>query len=164
MNTLKKLLVTGGGTGYSPIAPGTAGSVPPVLIWAALTAWVGGLLAPAMAMLLLAGLCSLICVKLGGFAERAFGKKDPGAVTIDEWAGQAVALIALPVPTDVQGLWITAAAAFFAFRVFDIVKPPPANQLQKLPGGVGILIDDLIAGVYANIACQLILRLTALGG
>jgi phosphatidylglycerophosphatase A len=110
-----------------------------------------------MAMVLVAIVSSIICVALGPFAEKHFGKKDPGQVTIDEWAGQAVALLGLPVASG-AGLWITVAAAFVAFRVFDIVKPPPARQLEKLPHGWGVLLDDLAAGVYANIVCQVLLR------
>jgi phosphatidylglycerophosphatase A len=98
------------------------------------------------------------CVALGEFTEETFGRKDPSQCTLDEWAGQAIALINLPL----AGQWgrdiLALGVAFVAFRVFDIVKPPPARQAEKLPNGVGIVADDIIAGVYANIATLLILK------
>ena len=159
MNRLGKLIVTGLGTGYLPIAPGTWGSAAVCAIFLAAT-YLGNA-SPVLTnglMLAVAVAASVACVALGGFAESAFGKIDPSQCTIDEWAGQAVALLLLPLGADGRG-WLACAAAFLAFRVFDIVKPPPAMGLQKLPRGWGILIDDLIAGVYANIVAQLFLRL-----
>lgn len=155
---VKALLAAGLGTGYLPIAPGTWGSLPAALIWLAL-APAGSQVLSSAVMALLAVVCSIVCVLLGPFAERHFGKKDPGQVVIDEWAGQALALFALPIPGSWGDRVVVAGVAFVAFRVFDIIKPPPARGLQKLPAGWGIGIDDLIAGVYANIATQLILRL-----
>ncbi len=76
-------------------------------------------------------------------AERVLGTKDPGAIVIDEVAGMALSVLLVP-PTIA-----TLAVAFLAFRVFDIVKPFPANVAQRLPGGVGVMVDDLIAGIYA---------------
>ena len=76
-------------------------------------------------------------------AERSLGGKDPGAIVIDEVAGMAVSVLAVPLTPAVL------AVAFVLFRVFDIVKPYPANELQRLRGGVGVMIDDLVAGVYA---------------
>ena len=105
------------------------------------------------------------CIALGGFAEKAFGRKDPSQVTSDEWAGQAVTLMFLPMlpPPPQSGTLYTwllvAGVAFIAFRLLDIIKPPPARQFEKLPRGWGVLLDDLMAGVYANIICQLVLRL-----
>lgn len=154
---MRKWLVTGLGTGYLPVAPGTWGSLAVVVIWLL----AGGLgfwwVTALMAGIALAA--SVVCLALGGFAERHFGKKDPGQVTIDEWAGQAVALLGLPV---VAGDWtnrlFVAGAAFVAFRLCDIIKPSPARRLQRLTGGAGILVDDLVAGVYANIVAQLAVR------
>ncbi|MBT3201065.1 MAG: phosphatidylglycerophosphatase A, partial [Phycisphaerales bacterium] len=93
--------------------------------------------------------------------EKAFGKKDPSQCTADEWAGQALTMLALPMIGP--GAWITCLVGFGMFRLFDITKPPPVRQLEKLPQGWGVLVDDLAAGVYANIASQLILRLLPLG-
>ncbi len=143
--------------GYAPVAPGTFGSAGAVGVFA-LAVWT--LSAPYCVfgvMTLVAIFFSAVCVRLGPFTEKAFGKKDPSQCTADEWAGQAVTMLALPVAAG--GLWITCLVGFAAFRLFDITKPPPLRQLEKLPQGWGVLVDDLAAGVYANITAQLILRL-----
>ena len=163
MNSLRKLLVTGFGTGYLPVAPGTWGSAAVCGIFL-LVCWGSGgrrLCADGTMMAILVA-SSVACVALGRFTERAFGKKDPGQCTIDEWAGQALALAGMPPGAGLRRWAIIAAVAFAAFRLFDIVKPPPARRLEKLPRGWGVLLDDLAAGVYANIAAQLVLRLCIL--
>ena len=101
------------------------------------------------------------CLADGDAAETTFGRKDPSAVVADEVAGMALTMLALPWRPMPEGLLYNigvAATAFFAFRIFDIVKPPPANGLQRLGGGLGILIDDLIAGVYALLLTQGLVR------
>ncbi len=160
MRRLKAFLVTGMGTGYLPIAPGTWGSLAVAGIYLLVAGFAGS--CPYAMPTVLAGIAvisSALCVGLGKFAEGHFGKKDPGKVAIDEWAGQAVALLAMPAASTWTARLIVAGVAFLAFRIFDIAKPPPANRLQAIRGGWGILVDDLIAGVYANAAAQLILRL-----
>ena len=102
------------------------------------------------------------CIALGDFAKKAFGRTDPSQCTLDEWAGQAVALIALPLGATWNQHWIAVGIAFVAFRALDIIKPPPARQAEMLWGGLGIVADDLVAGVYANIISQLILRFLVL--
>ena len=156
---LGKLAVTGGGTGYLPIAPGTWGSAAVCGIALAAIAVFDGDVWPVAAVLLGVGLLSSIgCVALGRFAETTFGKKDPGQCTVDEWAGQAVALLLLPLGATWADRLVAVGAGFVCFRVMDIVKPPPARRLEKLPYGWGVLIDDLVAGVYANLAAQVFLR------
>ena len=109
-------------------------------------------------MIVLAVAASTGCVAFGRFTEEAFGRKDPPQCTLDEWAGQGVALLLLPRGTHLVQWGIIAAVAFGAFRIFDIIKPPPARSLERLPHGWGILADDLVAGVYANILAQVLLR------
>jgi len=159
MNSIRKILAAGLGTGYLPLAPGTWGSLAVVAIYAAVAHvsrgspyWSAG----AMAGVLVAA--SAACVALGPFAERQWNRKDPPRCTLDEWAGQALALIALPLGTGKFEWVIAAAAAFVTFRVFDIVKPPPAGYLERLRGGWGILADDLVAGLYANAVSQVAVR------
>jgi phosphatidylglycerophosphatase A len=82
---------------------------------------------------------------------RAASCKDPAFVVIDEVAGQMIALVALPLS------WKSALASLILFRVFDIVKPPPLRRLERLPGGAGILLDDVGAGLYALAVAQLLL-------
>lgn len=160
-------LLTVGGLGRLPIS-GTWGSIPTVLLAAVL---IGVGLGPAAGPLgwtvyhgvLLAVLVffTLSCAVAGDAAEAHFDKKDPGAVVADEVAGMVFPLMFLPAAAlATPGLaTLTLLYAFLAFRVMDIIKPPPARQLQNIPGGWGIVIDDLIAGVYAFLAVQLVLRL-----
>jgi phosphatidylglycerophosphatase A len=115
---------------------------------------------------------TLACAVWGDWAEAHWRWKDPSQVVADEVAGQAIALLMLPWrPTesvrDLIANILIALTAFLAFRFFDIVKPPPAGALQHVPGGWGIVLDDLAAGVYALIVAQLaahLLWLNALGG
>jgi phosphatidylglycerophosphatase A len=87
----------------------------------------------------------------GTVAERHFGRVDPGEVVIDEVMGMLITLFLNPVG------WAGAAGAFLLFRVADIVKPFPANRLEGLPGGIGVMADDGMAAIYANLALRLIL-------
>jgi phosphatidylglycerophosphatase A len=86
-------------------------------------------------------------------AERHFGRIDPGQVVVDEVAGMLVTLFLVRVG------WLGAFGAFLLFRIADIVKPYPANRLERLPGGLGIMADDVMAGIYANVALRLTLAL-----
>ncbi len=172
MKTAERLL-TVFGLGYRKPASGTWGSLPPPAITLALVFLLGAnglsafdtwLINGVLVILLL--VFSYACLAWGDWAEAIYGKKDPGQVVADEVAGQAVALLALPwrAIMDVDGLIqgaigfniALAATAFFTFRIFDIVKPPPARGIQRWPSGWGILVDDLFAGVYALIVTQLL--------
>jgi phosphatidylglycerophosphatase A len=157
---IRKLIVTGLGTGYLPVAPGTWGSAAACAVFLAAAwgaagrqAWVSGTMA------LLAVAATIGCAALGRFAESAFGRKDPSQCTLDEWAGQALALCLLPLEGGWRTWLIAAGVAFAAFRAFDILKPPPVHRAQRLPHGWGIVADDLLAGLYANVVAQLVLRL-----
>ena len=103
---------------------------------------------------------SWACITFGDGAEVYFGKKDPGSVVADETAGQAIPLLALPAMATgtFWHLVFTLALAFVAFRVCDIVKAWPARGWQRYPGGWGILIDDLVAGVQAMVIVQVVVR------
>jgi phosphatidylglycerophosphatase A len=133
---LSYILATGFGSGYAPLAPGTAGSLLALLVYIPLplTPWW---------WLIIIIVTTLVGIKTGTYVEKQT-QKDPGIVVIDEMAGQWVSLLFLPraIPVFV--------AAFFLFRMLDIIKPFPANSSQKLKGGLGIMLDDLIAGVYTN--------------
>ncbi len=160
---LAKIVLTGFGTGYLPIAPGTWGSAAVcglfmLAAWGSGGRWycTSGTMA-AVALLAAAG-----CVLFGKTCEQVFGGKDPGQCTIDEWAGQAVTFILLPLGCGIVDLLIVAAAGFMAFRLFDIIKLTPAREMEKLPYGWGVLMDDIVAGIQANIVCQVALRLVLL--
>lgn len=157
---LKMLIATAGGLGFLRPAPGTWGSTPTcALAWFMLLAevelrWITMTMAGVAAFGLLGSLF------IGGYAERRFGRKDPSEVVIDEVGGQGVALLFLPW-FAVQGFWgatLTVGAGFVLFRIMDILKPPPAFILQRLKGGLGIVIDDLLAGLYALVVLQLALH------
>ena len=152
---MRKFLVSAAGLGYLPIAPGTWGSLAGVGIFL-LAGSTGSPL--ACSAILLAGLVlfSILNIALGPWACQYYGKKDPSPVVIDEVAGYLLAAILLPI--DGVNLYYSAACVFFAFRVFDIIKPPPARRLERLPAGWGILSDDLMAGIYANLLCQCLMR------
>ena len=140
------LLATWFGVGHLPIAPGTWGSLAALPFAWAITAAGGPVaLCIAAAAALAAGIWA------AGVLERAGGAKDPGHVVIDEVAGQWLTLVV--VPPDL----LLYAIGFFLFRVMDIVKPWPANWLDRnLAGGPGIMLDDIAAGAYAGIALYLI--------
>jgi phosphatidylglycerophosphatase A len=159
MNKLRAFLTTGLGLGYAPVAPGTFGSAGAIGVYALAVLSLPTPYCVFGVMTIVAIFFSIACVKLGPFTEKAFGKKDPSECTADEWAGQALTMLALPIMVGPAGVWITCSVGFAMFRLFDITKPPPVRQLEKLPQGWGVLVDDLAAGVYANIASQLILRL-----
>jgi phosphatidylglycerophosphatase A len=97
-------------------------------------------------------LVTLIGIPAATQVARGVGVKDPQVVVIDEVAGQLVALIAVPLA------WKSFLAAFILFRVFDIVKPPPVRQLEAIPEGAGIVLDDVAAGLYALAAVHLLLH------
>ena len=139
-------VATVGGVGYVPVAPGTFGSAVGLLVWWLLpaSAIVQGI---AIAVIFVAGAWG------GNVAEHHFGRTDPGQVVIDEVMGMLVTLFLNPVG------WIGALAGFLLFRVFDVIKPYPANRLEQLHGGVGVMADDAMAAVYANLVLRAALYL-----
>ncbi|MEO0716109.1 MAG: phosphatidylglycerophosphatase A [Planctomycetota bacterium] len=160
-------LVTVFGLGHMRPFPGTWGSLPPVFIAGGLFAiGVGPATAPIQfiaAMVALVVVFSAACVVLGDRAEARFGKKDPSAVVADETAGQALALAFLPAIAQAN---LAASIAlllwmFVAFRLLDIAKPWPISAIQRVPGGWGILLDDLLAGLVVGII-TIVLALTLL--
>ena len=135
------LLSTWFGCGYSPKAPGTAGSLAALAIAIALHHYLGF---TPLHFLLLAAILFLPAVWAAGVTARACGLKDPQFVVVDEVIGQWIALAGAASLN-----WKSFLAAFALFRLFDIWKPPPVRQLESLPGGWGINLDDVMAGVYA---------------
>jgi phosphatidylglycerophosphatase A len=139
------VLATGFGAGYSPIVPGTAGSaVGLLLFWPLHGAAVEWQVAATVAVFF-AGTAASSRV-----ADRV-GLKDPGIVVVDEIVGMWVTLLLLPLTA------VTAAAGFVLFRVMDVLKPWPARDLEGLPRGWGIMADDVMAGVYANLLVRVVL-------
>jgi phosphatidylglycerophosphatase A len=107
---------------------------------------------PAL-FLLIAALIFLLGVPAASYAEKFFGREDPGEITIDEMCGMLIALYALPFT------WVVVVSTFILYRIFDIFKPFPARQFESLPSGLGIMADDIVAGFYANICIHLLVWL-----
>jgi len=137
--------------GYLRPGPGTWGSAAAVLLWATL-AHVVPQSQRTWTVIALAVSVTLIGIPAATQVARASARKDPQFVVIDEVAGQLIALVAVPLA------WKTFLAGFILFRVFDIIKPPPVRQLEQLPEGTGIVLDDVAAGIYALVVVQLLLR------
>jgi phosphatidylglycerophosphatase A len=138
-------LATGFGAGFSPSAPGTAGSLVGLALYWPLQ---------KLPLVWLVGVLVVVtCLGIWGaeIVARREGRKDPGLVVVDEIVGLWVSLLLVPFS------FVTAVMGFFLFRAMDIVKPFPARQLERLPGGLGIVADDLMAGVYANLALRALL-------
>ena len=129
--------------GYFPIAPGTVGSAAGLVVYL-LVWWSHSTL---VEVALIAGVFAA-GTWAATEAERFFGGIDPGPVVIDEVLGMLITLAFMPV-----GL-ATALAGFLLFRVFDVIKPYPANRLERLHGGFGVMADDAMAAVYANLALR----------
>lgn len=135
------------GVGYIAVAPGTFGSLVGLLLWAVIPASPFAQ-ATAVIALLVVGCWS------GGVAERHFGRTDPEHVVIDEVAGMMITLFLNPVS------WVGAIGAFLLFRVADVIKPFPASRFENLHGGIGVMADDVMAAVYANLALRALLAFT----
>lgn len=139
------------GAGLLKPGPGTYGSIAAVLLWFG----AAHLLHPSLAALAIgtaiaALAATLIGIPAATIVARESGREDPGHVVIDEVAGQLIALIAIPAD------WRHAAVSLLLFRIFDILKPPPIRQLERLPGGTGIMLDDVAAGVFALFLAQIL--------
>jgi phosphatidylglycerophosphatase A len=139
------------GAGLLKPGPGTYGSIAAVLLWFGAS----HLLHPAPAALAIgtaiaALAATFIGIPAATIVARESGREDPGHVVIDEVAGQLIALIAIPAD------WRHAVISLLLFRIFDIFKPPPIRQLERLPGGTGIMLDDVAAGLFALLLAQMI--------
>ncbi len=142
---MKRLLWTGFGLGLLPRAPGSFGTLLGLpLAWGIGSAWGVALAAAAVA---------LLAVPLARDAERREGRGDPPSFVLDEVAGYLVAMIALPLD------WPHLLGGYAAFRLFDIAKPWPIRALERIPRGWGVVVDDLMAGLYANLLLRLLLLL-----
>lgn len=138
------------GAGLLKPGPGTYGSVAAVVLW-----FIAAHIFPVTSLWLTIGTIiaavavTLIGIPAATIVARESGREDPGHVVIDEVAGQLIALIAIPAD------WRHAALSLLLFRLFDILKPPPIRQLERLPEGTGIMLDDVAAGILALIVAQL---------
>jgi len=142
------------GFGYFPVASGTAGSIPGVMIAYAFWKLAGAGSLGSPAYLALIAILLAVGIWVSGRAEVIYGKKDCGKIVIDEVVGMMITLAFLPAS------WFNFAVGFFLFRLFDVLKPYPANWINDhMGGGKGVMLDDVAAGIYANIGLVLINRL-----
>lgn len=150
MNLLARIISTGLGIGYFPIAPGTIGALAILILY-----WISPEISAWQLLIILSSL-SAIGIFSATITEKEMKEKlgpemgnDPSIIIIDEMIGMLIALIAIPKTT------LFIIVAFILFRIFDIMKPFPVHQAEKLPSGWGIVFDDVIAGIYANILIQI---------
>jgi len=150
------LVATYFGAGRLKPGPGTWGSLATMLTWAAISHFL-----PAARVvptnILLAAFAVAVGIPAATRVARASQTKDPQFVVIDETAGQLITLIGAPLA------WKSFLAGFILFRVFDIVKPPPVRQLERLPEGTGIVVDDVAAGLYGLAVMQILLHFGLIG-
>ena len=132
------MIATVCGVGFCPVAPGTVAS----LVGLGIAAILGG---NPVSQVAGCGVAVALALWSSGPTARTLGKNDPSCVVIDEVAGMMVAVAALPI------LWPHYLAAFLLFRLLDIAKPFPINRLERLPGAWGMVLDDLLAGLIANL-------------
>lgn len=157
-------IVSGGGAGFLRPAPGSWGTaVPAALYWAAL---IFGLEDPARswAFLLFGTLAGILLVAYGKWAASYYREPDPGTCVLDEYTGFSLAVAFVPVPPSaaaqgILGLFLFTSCLYILFRLTDTLKIPPANYLERLPWGWGVLFDDVAAGLQANLVAQVVVRL-----
>ena len=148
MTRLAVFVATVAYCGYFPFAPGTVGSAAGLVVY--LLVWWSQ--SPSVEVGLIVGLFGA-GVWAGTTAERFFGGIDPGPVVIDEVVGMLITLAFIPVG------WSAALAGFVLFRIFDVLKPFPAGRLESLHGGLGVMADDAMAAIYANLSLRLVMWL-----
>jgi phosphatidylglycerophosphatase A len=142
---LAVFLATAGFTGYFPFAPGTVGSAVGLVVYT-LVWWTQSPLVEGLLIVLLFAVGVWACTP----AEKYFGGVDPGPVVLDEVVGMLITLAFIPV--GLSG----AIAGFVIFRIFDVIKPYPAGRFERLHGGLGVMADDAMAAIYANLALRVV--------
>lgn len=148
MRQIQFFIGSGFGSGYSPVAPGTAGSLVALIIMYFILQ-----VDPVAGTLIMVATASLLTLWVSKTCEEEWGK-DPGKLVMDEFAGQALAFTSIPLSGDLTTDILVLSTGFIFFRIFDIWKPLGINKVQKIGGGTGILLDDLIAGFYAFICLK----------
>ena len=145
MDKFAKTIATFFGIGYFPVAPGTVATAAGAGL-AFMLSGHGWAYVAVTAAVLAAG------IPLCGHVEKTLGQKDPGIVVLDEVVGILIAMAGLPMT------WAVVISVFFLFRAFDMFKIYPVNKCEALPGGWGIMLDDVMAGVYANLVMHIAVR------
>jgi len=148
------------GAGYSPLAPGTCGSAVVTVIFLAVALVFDSPILVGLIMLGVALHGGVVTVAYGDRLMAELGKSDPGLIVSDEQCGQGVTYLCYfwlaPLAGGTKEIIIFAVIGFILFRIFDILKPPPVRQLEKVKGAWGVLLDDVMAGIYANLVLQIL--------
>lgn len=152
----KKFLFTGFYSGYSPVAPGTAASLLAALLYI-IEYYIFGENV-RISNLIIVLILLFPAIKLADAGEKFFGEKDPRQIVLDEVMGYWISILLFPFN------WKIVIYAFLLFRIMDIFKPYPIRKVENLKCGLGIMMDDYISGVYANIALRIIIFLTGYFG
>ena len=150
MSRLARLVAAGGGLGYAPFASGTFGTLGGIPVALALDRLLGASVTLYLAAVLAVAFVAIAAAEV---AARGAELKDPSFVVVDEIAGYVVTVALLPATPAVL------AAGFLVFRVFDVLKPPPIAALERLPGGLGIVADDLAAGLLSHVLLRVVMGL-----
>lgn len=156
---LPRFIATSFGAGYWPYGPGTAGAVVGLILWLPLSL-TGHVTCTFLATLGLIVVFTALGIWSAGIAERYWGP-DPSRVVMDETVGQWIAMLPLsvfaaqPCPLASGGFWLWAVLSLLLFRFFDIVKPLGVRKMEDLPGGTGIMADDILAGIYSAVILAL---------
>ncbi|MBN1898127.1 MAG: phosphatidylglycerophosphatase A [Spirochaetes bacterium] len=156
---LKKFIITGFFTGYTPVIPGTAGSLLAAILFAFVQPY------PLLFYFLLS-LFFILGILWGDWAKTCFKKSDPPQMVLDEFAGIFITFMGLNFTIDVFSLSPEALkiliSGFILFRLFDITKPFPIKKAEKMKGSWGIMMDDVLAGIYANLILRILIRINFL--
>jgi phosphatidylglycerophosphatase A len=156
---IKKLILSCFGVGFLPFAPGTFASMLPLAAFLLIRYFCDVDIVALLFLVLAMIISSVLCLMFASQAEKLEGKKDPGWIVIDEFAGQSIALLPAALLSGRGKVLASAVAAFVLFRLLDILKPPPIHEMQQIDGGLGILIDDLVAGIMAGTVLCIIIFL-----
>ena len=157
LDPVRWFLITSGGLGLSPFAPGTVGTLGGVVLGVLLQALLPG--HEVLGWSIAAAVLFWFGCSQSAYVARTWPRKDPGAFVLDEVVGYLVTLIVYTLLAGTLPLAVGHVAAFFAFRCFDVLKLEPCRSLERLPGALGIMADDQIAGVYAGLSMWLVLPL-----
>lgn len=142
-NAIWRWIATCSYAGYAPIAPGTAGSAVAVPM-----AWVVQEFGSLPIAILVIAVSYVIGVRAASVVEQQLGDKDPSMVVVDEWVGMLITVVGI----SLSGLGFVLG--FLLFRLMDIIKPFPGRRAESIPGGTGIMLDDVVAGVYAHLVLR----------
>jgi phosphatidylglycerophosphatase A len=152
----KEFFLTGLYSGYFPVAPGTAGSLLAALIY--ILEYIIFNTNYSVVNLIVVLILIYPSIKLGNEGEKFFSKKDPSEIVLDEMLGLWISVLFIPFSLQIVLL------AFIIFRIFDIFKPYPIRKSEKIKGGLGIMLDDIIAGIFTNILLWLLIIITGFFG